>query len=249
MDNQKPGRIDDPIDASYAAWPDEWENQLADVALASISPIFEPAHLLHSLSELFSNKSRTDRISYLLAGFRLKVRELDSRVGELERENIKAEVDSPQFKEALFLAIEETSRTLNEKKVNRYASILAHSLMPEEQVDLSIDLSTLIRDVSQLGDQDIRVLSILRSIYANVMAQQPNVHDPNPYTEKIGEFRHAIVDSRLHSDDFRAICERLSGFGLAAEVLRNPSRMNFNDFCYRPTHRGLKLLTLLGETV
>ncbi len=249
MDTEKPSRIEDPVDASYAAWPDEWENRLSDLALASLSPFFEPAHLLHALKEMFSTKSRTDRISYLLAGFRLKARELDSRVGMLEEANTKAKLDSPKFKEALFLAIEESSRTLSQKKIDRYASVLAVSLMPEEEVDSSMDLATLIRDVSQLTDEDIRVLGILRSVYADVLAQQPYVHDPNAYTEKIGELRHAIVNSKLHSDDFQAICQRLSGFGLVAEVLRNPSRMNLNDFCYRPTRRGLKLLKLINDTI
>ena len=155
----------------------------------------------------------------------------------------------PHFKEALFLAMEETSRALSQRKIDRYASVLAHSLMPEQQVDSSIDLSTLIRDISQLTHEDIRVLGIRRSVYADVMAQRPNFHDPNPYTEKIGEFRHAIVNSKLHPDDFRAVCERLSGLGLAAEVLRNTSRMGLNDFCYRPTRRGMKLLKLLDDTV
>jgi hypothetical protein len=248
MDSGKPDRIDDPIEASYAAWPEDWDNRLGDVALASMSAIFEPAHLLHALKEMFSAKRRIDRISYLLTGFRLKARELDSRVGELEKEkDLKAKLDSPQFKEALFLAMEEASRTLSQKKIDRYASLLANSLIPEEKVESPIDLSTLIRDVSQLTDEDIRVLDILRSVYADVVAQQPNVHDPNAYTEKMGELRHAIVNSKLHPDDFQAICERLSGFGLAAEVLRNPGRMNLNDFCYRPTRRGVKLLKLLGE--
>lgn len=80
-----------------------------------------------------------------------------------------------------------------------------------------------------------------------MIEQQPNVDDPNAFTEKMGELRQAIVNSKL-PDDFYAICERLSGFGLAAEVLRSTSRMGLKDFCYRPTRRGMKLLKLLGDT-
>jgi hypothetical protein len=249
MNADNPGRIEDPIEASFAAWPEEWENRLSDGALAAMSPFFEAAHLLHLFKEMFSNKSRIDRISYLLEGFRIKSREIDSRFGRLEeeRQTIKAKLDSPQFKEALFLAVDEASRTLSKKKIDRYASILAGALDPSDQVDSSIDLSTLIRDISQLGDEDIRVLGILESVYRDVIVQQPNYHDPNPYTEKMGELRRAIADSKLHSDDFRSICERLSGFGLLAEVIRNSSRMDFNDFCYRPTRRGVRLLKMLKE--
>jgi hypothetical protein len=249
MDAEKPGRIDDPIDASYTAWPDEKENQLGELGLVSMSPFLEVVHLVQAIREMFSAKSRNDRVLYLLHGFRLKVRELDSRIGNLEatRESIKAKLETPQFKEAVFAAMEEASRTLSETKIERYAAVLAHCLTPEEPLESSIDLSTLIRDISQLTDEDVHVLGILRSLYADVIAGQPNVHDPNPFTAKMGELRHAIVNSRLHPDDFRAICERLAGFGLAAEVLRNPSRMDLGDFCYRPTRRGLKLLRLLDK--
>ena len=51
---------------------------------------------------------------------------------------------------------------------------------------------------------------------------------------------------RSHDRRFQSVCDRLRGFGLAAEVLRNVSRMAPADYCYRPTRRGLKLLKLLG---
>jgi hypothetical protein len=256
MNQNKPRRIEDPVEASYAAWPDEeGANQLSDLAIAALSPFSEAAHLLHAVKEMFSVKSRIDRILYLLEAFRLKARQVDLRFDSLKNETteminteIKAKLDSPQFTEALFLAMEETGRTLSRKKIDRYASILANSLRSDEQVDSPIDLSTLVRDVSQLADEDVRVLGILQSIFADVIAHQPILHDPNSFTEKMDDFRRAITSSKLHPDDFRAVCERLSGFGLAAEVLRNTSRMGLNDFCYRPTLRGLKLLKLLASS-
>lgn len=71
--------------------------------------------------------------------------------------------------------------------------------------------------------------------------------DPNPFTEKIQDFKDAITASGLTVEEFQSVCDRLRGFGLAAEVLRNISRMAPADYCYRPTRRGLKLLRLLGE--
>jgi hypothetical protein len=256
MKPPKSSRIDDPIESSYSAWPDEERgNQLSDLAIAALSPFSEAVHLLHAVKEMFSAKSRVDRILYLLEGFRLKARQIDSKIDSLSGEakeminaEIKAKLDSVQFKEALFVAMEETARTLSKERIDRYSSILANALHSDEQVDSPIDLSTLVRDVSQLTDEDVRVLGILQSIFAEVIAHQPNLHDPNSFTEKMDDFRRAIAESRLHPDDFRAICERLSGFGLAAEVLRNTSRMGLNDFCYRPTLRGLKLLKLLADS-
>jgi hypothetical protein len=247
MDSEKLGRIDDPIDASYSAWPEASENAFGDTFLSAISPFFELAHLGQVFKERFSTKARIDRINYLLHGFRLSIQELDDRTKNSadEREVIKAKLNSPEFSEAVFLAMQESARTLNERKLKRYASILGNCLEPGEQVDSTIDLATFVRDVSQLGDEDIRVLGILGEVFGSVIKAVPNLNDPNAFTEKMGSLRPAIVDSKIHADDFRAMCERLRGFGLVVEMERNNSRMSLDDFCYRPTRRGVKLLNLL----
>ena len=122
-------RIDDPVEPSYAAWTEEGENMLGEVAIAALSPIYEPAHLIHALKEMFSGKGRHDRALYLLNAFRLKVTHMESRVEKLEEK-----VQSPQFKEALYLAIEEAARTLNKEKIDRFAATLANALKPGEQI-------------------------------------------------------------------------------------------------------------------
>jgi hypothetical protein len=57
--------------------------------------------------------------------------------------------------------------------------------------------------------------------------------------------RAAIARSKIHQDDFYAICSRLAGFGLAIEEDRNPGRMSFEERCFRPTHRGMTLVAYL----
>ena len=37
----------------------------------------------------------------------------------------------------------------------------------------------------------------------------------------------------------------LNGFGLAIEVVRNTSRMQPHEYCFRPTRRGVALLEYL----
>jgi hypothetical protein len=91
------------------------EERVSSLVLACLSPFSEAAHLVHAVKELFSGKGRIDRICYLLEAFRLKVRQLESKLDQFENEKeiIQAKVASPQFKEALFLAMDEASRTLN----------------------------------------------------------------------------------------------------------------------------------------
>ena len=247
MNTEKPGRIDDVIDASYSAWPEESENLLGETFLTAMSPFLDVAHLAHLFKERFATKARIDRINYLLQAFRLRICELDERTKNLkdEREAIRAKLTSPEFSEAVFLAMQESARTLSEKKLERYSSILGNCLDTDEQVDSTIDLATFVRDVSQLGDEDIRVLGILREVFDPVIKAAPNLNDPNAFTEKMGSLRAAIAASKIHPDDFRAMCDRLRGFGLAVEMERNDSRMSPDEYCYRPSRRGVKLLNLL----
>jgi len=83
-------------------------------------------------------------------------------------------------------------------------------------------------------------------VFADVVAIAPNLNAPNMFTEKMDALRSA-TDQRMHRDDFYSHCERLRGFGLAIDVPRNPARMSPDDYCYRPTRRGLALLRLLGD--
>lgn len=46
MSSKKLTRIDDPVEASYAAWTEEGESILGDVAIAALSRIYESAHLI-----------------------------------------------------------------------------------------------------------------------------------------------------------------------------------------------------------
>ena len=65
--------------------------------------------------------------------------------------------------------------------------------------------------------------------------------------ERTDQLVKKVDESKIHRDDFYSYCKRLEGFGLAIEVPRNPSRMAPGDYCFRPTRRGLKLLSLLDE--
>jgi hypothetical protein len=73
----------------------------------------------------------------------------------------------------------------------------------------------------------------------------PNLQNPDPFSRETPRLKTAIAESGIHPDDFLSTCERLRGFGLGAEVLRNTSHMGPEDFCYRPTRRGLLLLDYL----
>jgi hypothetical protein len=107
------------------------------------------------------------------------------------------------------------------------------------------DIATTIRDIAQLADRDIQVLGVLATVHAGAVLHMPNLQDPDQFSRETPRLKAAIAESGIHPDDFLSTCERLRGFGLGAEVLRNTSHMGSRDFCYRPTRRGLVLLDYL----
>ena len=248
------GKIEDPINASYAAFPDEPDGlgkTFADLTLSFSSLVFSPAAIAKILKDQFGTSSRFKRVEYLLDGFRLGIKGLESQVGS-DREKMKeiqSQIEAPRFQEAVAAACEEAARGSSEKKVVRLAAILTGSLLPGKGnwADPDADLSAIIRDLAQLGDQDLRALGILRTAFAVVITGLPNLNDPNQFTERMQDYRTAIAQAQIQPEDFYGSCSRLSGFGLAIEVLRNPGRMEIHEYCYRPTRRGLALLEKLDR--
>ena len=105
----------------------------------------------------------------------------------------------------------------------------------------------MIRDIAQLGDKDLKVLSILRHVHSSAIETAPNLYEPDPFSRETVTLNTAVGVNGFHRDDFLSVCERLRGFGLAAEVLRNTSHMAPHDYCYRPTRRGLAVLDYLSK--
>lgn len=241
------GKIDDPWKASRQAWPAEHDSEAADSALA-VSGLLSPfLEVVAGVRESFRNTERKRRTEYLFSALDLKFRELDKTCesNEAELSRIKERIASPAFREAVQMAAEEAVRAGSLKKLDRFAAVLAGSVTPAQWADPKQDIAAMIRDLAQLGDRDIEVLGILATVHASAISHMPNLHDPDAFSRETPRLKTAIAESGIHPDDFLSTCERLRGFGLGAEVLRNTSHMGPQDFCYRPTRRGLSLLDYL----
>jgi len=244
------GRIDDPVDAAFAGWAEEPENVPGETALSFISAFFPPAHAYKAIKDQFSSAARFARVEYLIRALAAKLNIVEARgSGQKEQSNtVKERIESTEFKEGLAIALEETVRAPNLEKADQFSSLLVSSLDPAIIEDSAASTGALIRDVAQLDAMDLKVLRILKRVYGHLFPPLPAHKDPNAFTEQFQDFKDAITRSGIIVEEFQSVCERLRGFGLAAEVLRNSSRMAPWDYCYRPTRRGLKLLRLLGES-
>lgn len=241
------GKIDDSWEASRHAWPAEHDSEAADSALA-VSGLLSPLlDVVGRVRENFRTVERQRRAEYLFQAIDLKFKELDKTCesNETELSKIKERIASPEFREAVEMAAVEAVRTESLKKVDRFAAVLAGSVTPAQWADPKQDIATMIRDLAQLGDRDIEVLGILATVHASAVSHMPNLQNPDAFSRETPTLKRAIAESGIHPDDFLSTCERLRGFGLGAEVLRNTSHMGPEDFCYRPTRRGLSLLDYL----
>lgn len=247
------GKIDNPVDAAFEAWPDkpgDVGQKAKEVALAVGGIVFPPLEVFRILKEQLSNEERFARVEYLFGAIRTQLRIIES-ASEKDRGQLKAvqeAVAGASFREAVAAACEESVRATKLSKIDQFACILTGSLTPNRWADPTEDIGVMIRDIAQLGEKDLRVLGILASVHASAIASAPNLHEPDPFSRETPTLNRAINGSGIHRDDFLSTCERLRGFGLAAEVLRNTSQMAPHDYCYRPTRRGLAILDYLNAT-
>jgi hypothetical protein len=174
---------------------------------------------------------------------------VQSEIGEVAEQvkAVNAKLESERFREAVSVACEEAARAPSDTRIEQMAAALVGyvSPTPSAWAEPDEDIATMIRDIAQLGDRDIQVLRILAAVHASAVSHMPNLQNPDPFSKGTPKLKTAIADSGIHPDDFLSTCERLRGFGLGVEVLRNTSHMGPEDFCYRPTRRGLLLMDYL----
>jgi len=240
-------RFDDPLENSELVWPDEAENELGELALGVSSALFPPAAVFKAFKDRFDQRNREGRAKYFFKALVLKLGTLEREVAASTARltEIQQRTESREYKEAIYVAAEESIRTASSEKVHEFVSVLVGSLKVNQWAEPNEDIAAMIRDIAQLGERDLKVLRMLETVHATAISTAPNLYEPDPFSRETAALMRDIKSSGIHSDDFLATCERLRGFGLAAEVLRNTSHMAPHDYCYRPTRRGLAVLSYL----
>ncbi len=149
--------------------------------------------------------------------------------------------DSVWFKRAVQVLMEESLRAPNEERAILLAKAAAQGCFPNnENKHRQEDLASYIHDLAQLGTDDIQMLRLLKDAYKEPIRKDPDLRDPNRFTHYNEGFKHMADKLNIHPDDRLALGARLSGFGLAYE-----SVPQVEGHFYRPTRRGIYLLSLL----
>jgi hypothetical protein len=244
------GKIDDTIDASFEAFPEEPEGlgkKFAELALSFGGLIFPPAAVAKILADQFLTANRFERIEYLLRALRIGIKGVESQVGA-DREKLKgiqAQFETPRFQEAVATACEEAARATNRKYVERLAVVLAGSLKPTRWSPEDEDVAALIRDLAQLSDRDIQVLEKLSLAFGGLMVSNPKL--PSKIFTDNNAALDRIVEEESDRDEFYSTCGRLIGFGLAIEEQWPMNYTQPHGRCVRPTRRGLAVMGYLKK--
>jgi hypothetical protein len=173
-----------------------------------------------------------------------------SRVVEKDRkeiDDIKSRIASSEFTAAVREATVQTIFTAEEAKIGQFGEILANAASAHDWSEFLATLRVLFEKSLNSARLTLKALTLLGDLFAEMFKTYPNMHDPNPFTEKLRDLMSMAKTAGFHPDDFYSHCRRLKGFGLAMEVPRNISRMALGDYCFRPTRRAFKLLKLLGD--
>lgn len=233
--------IDNPIDKVREILNEPDDNLFG--SLVQVGAVFEPITAV--VAAVKGVMDSAERYSRVCAAIRSLCDELQSLRGDLPNDATAA-LTSEWFRRAVQVMIEEAARCTTEQRAAKIAVALAHGCFPDaENKHRQEDLATYIRELAQLGSDDVQMLKLLRDAYLEPIKMTPNMHDPNYFTERFDKFKRMASDLKIHPDDCVALGARLSGFGLAYEAARNTSRQSPGEHCFRPTRRGVYLLSLL----
>lgn len=160
--------------------------------------------------------------------------------------DFESALETVWFRRSVTALMDEAARAANDDHARLLGRVAAQGCFPAgENKHRQEDLASYIHDLAQLGSDDIQMLKLLRDANRDLISRAPNLNKADVFTERFGEFKRMADTLKIQPDDRIALGARLSGFGLAYEAVRNTTRQSPEEHCFRPTRRGLYLLSLL----
>jgi hypothetical protein len=233
--------IDEPLDKIKAITSENEKDPLGwSLILAGVvGPLFAIAGIFKGMLD---TQQRWERVR---AAFGALCDELE-RVRDRWPKDLERTFDQDWFKRAMGVLVSEANRAHSEERARLLARVAARGCFPtEKESHRQEDLASYIHDIARLGTDDIRFLRLLRDVNAEAIRRAPNLNLPEVFSNNLEEFKRKAYESGFEEDDRVSIAARLGGFGLAYENPRVTTRQSPGEHCFRPTKRGLYLLSLL----
>ncbi|HSE19627.1 MAG TPA: hypothetical protein VLB46_21390 [Pyrinomonadaceae bacterium] len=249
------GKIDDPIEQIEEQYFKNKQNpayRIAKFAGERAIQIFHPevAWILNPVLSLL--KSRSDRD--WLESFARQILELLKTQGT-EVDRFKERICDERIQKMILVALERSLWGANEKKVLRFAAVVAGTATKENLSDVDTENAvSFIRALDELSENDLVCLKHLYNHQKDLVNENHNMGYNDFMTNR--RMETMLLKARelgLPMDEIYSRWNRLSGYGLALELNNRSAAMgNPDDFCFRMTLLGKNLIELLrasGESM
>lgn len=233
--------IDDPIEKIRQIISEDGNDPL-EVALSIGGPTSPVIGIVAAVKDALDGHQQSQRMRTAILALADEMNRMENRWPK----NLSAALESAWFKQTVKVLLRESADSDSAERAAMLARATAHGCFPDEaNLHRQEDVASYIRDLAQLASEDVSMLKLLKEAYAEAFRVTPNLHDPNYFTQHFENFKRLASERKIDPDDCVAIESRLVGFGLAVEAPRNSSRQSPGEYCFRPTKRGLYLLSLL----
>ncbi len=233
-------QIDDPIEAVKRQYPETPVSAIL-IMLEVLGPLHPLAGIGNIFRKFISPDEQLGRVNALLGALEWYIRQQEKKIAELELEK---QLQRPEAKEAVIAAVTETVLSADLKKVKWFAAILGHEFIRSSGKTEWENAATYIRELSQLGDDDIQVLRILHQLQRNAFIGQEQKPDQPQFAGTMERVLIRAQQAGMSREDVYSRCARLNGFGLTLQMER-PRGMVAVDYVYRLTRHGKHLIDIL----
>jgi hypothetical protein len=247
-------RIDDPLDAVKKHYPAP--SALVDVLINVGAELHPFAGMINAVRHFCSKGAAEARVEALLQALEWYVREHERRI-----EDLSEKTGAPEFIETLLIAADKALHTANVEKLKRFACVLGHELLSEGDARSYEDDAAYIRTLSELGEADIAVLSVIYAFQVYLLSDEGRSHESDAGRLFWGLMRGVygeIAERGIPFDEFYSKCSRLNSYGLVHRVSSGPgwwgSSSNDPPYeieggAYFITYSGKRLIDILGNSL
>jgi hypothetical protein len=233
--------IDDPIEATKKQYPEESPSPLA-VMIDVLEPWHPFAGMVAVFRQFTSHAKTSARVKALFEAFEWYIRRHEAKLEEL---TLEKQLELPAAKDAVIAAVTESIFTPDVDKIKRFGAILGYNFMGKKGRVHWERAAAYIRALSQLGDDDIKVLRILHDLQRGsfIGAEQKPDLAAIPRT-----MERALINAEkegISREDTYSRCARLNGFGLTLQMERPRGMASAVDYVYRLTRQGKQLMDIL----
>jgi hypothetical protein len=144
------------------------------------------------------------------------------------------------------LAVERIFWGANEQKTKRFAAVVASTVAFGTKTQELEDAASYIHALDELSEDDIRVLKHLYNHQKNLVAENHSIQYNEFFQDgRMRKLLEGAAELGMQMDEFYARCGRLSGYGLVLPLERRPDTVRTDQFAFRITLLGRRLVDML----